>query len=200
MLVAYETGEVYGNIAAPAMLHELAVSSRAYRLELAMRSRLISATAVAALLALPWAALAHDATDHAKRLSISTEELPFGVEGDPRKASRTITLTTDDTMRYSQPQIRVAQGETITFAVTNKGKLLHELVLGTEDGLRRHAEAMRTNPGMQHDEPYMTHVKPGATERITWKFTKPGTFLYACLVAGHFEAGMKGTIVVAAGK
>jgi uncharacterized cupredoxin-like copper-binding protein len=161
-----------------------------------MRSRFVRVV-TAAVLALPFAALAHDTADHAKRPSISTEEHPFGVEGDPRKASRTIALTADDTMRYSQSQIRVAQGETITFVVTNKGKLLHELVLGTEDGLLRHAEAMRRNPAMQHDAPYMMHVKPGATERITWKFTKPGTYLYGCLVAGHFEAGMKGAIVVA---
>lgn len=57
---------------------------------------------------------------------------------------------------------------------------------------------MRKNPTMEHDEPYMAHVKPGATGRMTWRFTKSGTFLYGCLVAGHFEAGMKGTIVVAA--
>jgi uncharacterized cupredoxin-like copper-binding protein len=31
---------------------------------------------------------------------------------------------------------------------------------------------------------------------MTWRFTKSGTFLYGCLVAGHFEAGMKGRIVV----
>jgi uncharacterized cupredoxin-like copper-binding protein len=162
-----------------------------------MQSNLFRTSSIAVLLAMSWAALAYGAAVHAKRTSISTEERPFGVEGDPRKASRTITLTTDDTMRYSQSQIRVTQGETITFVVTNKGKLLHELVLGTEDGLQRHAQMMRANPGMHHDEPYMTHVKPGATERITWTFTKPGTFLYACLVTGHFEAGMKGTIVVA---
>jgi uncharacterized cupredoxin-like copper-binding protein len=106
----------------------------------------------------------------------------------------------DDTMRYSRSQISVKQGETITFVVTNKGKLLHELVLGTEDELKQHAELMRRNPGMEHDEPYIAHVKPGATERITWKFSKPGTFYYGCLVPGHFEAGMKGTVVVVANK
>jgi len=167
-----------------------------------MRIDLVRTAVLAALLALPAAALAHGTADHAKKASapISTEEHPFGVEGDPKKASRTIKLAMDDTMHYSDAQIRVAQGETITFVVTNKGKLMHELVLGTEDELKQHAELMRKNPGMEHDEPYMAHVKPGTTERITWKFTKPGTFLYGCLVAGHFEAGMKGTIVVAARK
>src|SRR4029450_8150843 len=129
---------------------------------------------------------------------ISTEEHAFGVEGDPKAATRTITMSMDDSMRYSQSQIRVKSGETVTFIVSNKGKLLHELVIGTEDELKKHAELMRMNPGMEHEEPYMAHVKPGGTERITRKFTQPGTFMYGCLVAGHFEAGMKGTIVVAA--
>ena len=86
------------------------------------------------------------------------------------------------------------------FAISNKGKLLHELVIGTEEELQKHAALMRKNPTMEHDEPYMAHVKPGSTEKMTWQFTKPGTFLYGCLVAGHFEAGMKGTILVTASK
>jgi len=49
---------------------------------------------------------------------------------------------------------------------------------------------------MEHDEPYMAHVAPGKTERIVWRFTKPGEFHYGCLVPGHFEAGMVGKIVV----
>ena len=163
---------------------------------------LVRTAVLAALLALSSTALAHGTADHAKKAStsISSEEHAFGVQGDPQKATRTITLTMDDTMHYSQSKLRVVQGETITFVVTNKGKLLHELVLGTEDELKKHAELMRKNPTMEHDEPYMAHVKPGATERITWKFTKAGTFLYGCLVGGHFEAGMKGSIVVAASK
>ena len=161
-----------------------------------------NALAIAALASLPLAALAHGTEDHAKarKSAISAEEHPFGVEGDPKKASRTISISMDDRMHYSHSEIRVAQGETVTIVISNKGKLLHELVIGTEDELREHAELMRKNPGMEHDEPYMAHVKPGTTERMTWRFTKAGTFLYGCLVAGHFEAGMKGRIVVAANK
>ena len=158
--------------------------------------------AVAAIAALPLAALAHGTNDHAKsaNAAISTDEHAFGVEGNPKMASHTIRISMDDTMHYSRPEIRVRQGETVTFVISNKGKLLHELVIGTEDELRKHAELMRKNPDMEHDEPYMAHVKPGATETMTWRFTEAGTFLFGCLVAGHFEAGMKGRIVVAAAK
>ena len=160
------------------------------------------AIAIAALAALPLKAFAHGSADHSKarKTSISKEEHAFGVEGDPKKATRTIALSMDDSMHYSKSHIRVAEGETVTFVVINKGKLMHELVIGTGDELNKHAELMRKYPGMEHDEPYMAHVKPGGKERITWRFTKPGTFMYGCLVAGHFEAGMNGTIVVAATK
>jgi uncharacterized cupredoxin-like copper-binding protein len=154
----------------------------------------------AAAAGFPHCAHAHGAADPAKArtASVSTEQHAFGVQGNPRSATRTIRMSMDDSMHYSVSRILVTRGETVTFVISNKGRLLHELVLGTEDDLNAHAQMMRKYPGMEHDEPYMAHVKPGRTERITWKFDKPGTFMYACLVAGHFEAGMKGTIVVAA--
>ena len=51
-------------------------------------------------------------------------------------------------------------------------------------------------PGIR--QPYMAHVKPGAKEAIVWTFTKPGAYMYGCLIPGHFEAGMKGAIKVVA--
>jgi uncharacterized cupredoxin-like copper-binding protein len=158
--------------------------------------------AVAAIAALPLAATAHGTEDQVKpaNAAISPDEHTFGVEGNPKMAGRTIPIAMDDSMHYSRREIRVRQGETVTFVISNKGKLMHELVIGTEEELQKHAKLMRKFPGMEHDEPYMAHVKPGATENMTWRFTKAGTFLFGCLVAGHFEAGMKGTIVVAAAK
>lgn len=42
----------------------------------------------------------------------------------------------------------------------------------------------------------MAHVAPGKTETIVWQFTKVGEFHYACLIPGHFEAGMIAKISV----
>ena len=55
---------------------------------------------------------------------------------------------------------------------------------------------MKKHPDMEHDEPSMTHVKPGATGDIVWQFTKAGEFQFACLIPGHFEAGMVGKLTV----
>jgi uncharacterized cupredoxin-like copper-binding protein len=127
---------------------------------------------------------------------ISTEEHPFGREGDPKKAVRTIKIDMADTMRFSPANLTVKQGETIRFDVKNSGKVMHEFVLGTLKELKEHAELMRKHPGMEHDEPYMAHVAPGKQERVVWRFTKAGEFYYGCLIPGHFEAGMVGKVTV----
>ncbi len=122
----------------------------------------------------------------------------FGQTGDPKQAARTMQIDMADTMRFSPAVITVKQGETVRFVVRNRGQVMHEMVLGTDEALRGHAEMMRKHPGMEHDEPYMTHVAPGKRGEILWQFTQPGEFKFGCLIPGHFEAGMVGTIKVVA--
>ena len=158
----------------------------------------ITDLAVLALLAAATpAANAHEekhapaAIDYAK-----AEETPFGKAADPRKAARTIRVDMADTMRFTPAELTVKRGESVRFVATNRGKAMHEVVLGTMDELKAHAEMMRKHPGMEHDEPHMLHVAPGKTGEMGWRFTKAGTFYYGCLVPGHFEAGMVGRIHV----
>ena len=90
----------------------------------------------------------------------------------------------------------VTRGETIRFVVRNDGKVMHEMVLGTAQALKEHAEMMKKFSGMEHDEPYMVHVAPGKTGEIVWQFTQSGTVQFGCLIPGHFEAGMIGKVEV----
>jgi uncharacterized cupredoxin-like copper-binding protein len=112
------------------------------------------------------------------------------------KVTRTIDVDMDDRMLFTPREIRVMQGETIRFRVTNSGKAPHEMVLGTPAELRKHAEHMRKHPGMEHDAPSMAHVAPGKSATIVWQFTQAGEFQYGCLIPGHFEAGMIGRVRV----
>ncbi|HSW08012.1 cupredoxin domain-containing protein [Aquabacterium sp.] len=143
---------------------------------------------------------AHEKEGHAakpKKYNASkVEETAFGREGDPAKATRTIRLDMADTMRFTPADIRVRRGETVKLVATNKGQVLHELVLGTADELKKHADLMKKFPAMEHDEPHMAHVKPGKSGEIVWQFTKAGEFQFACLIPGHFEAGMVGKVSV----
>ena len=122
--------------------------------------------------------------------SSKNEETAFGRTGDPARVSRTIEVGMDDTMHFTPGDIVIRRGATIRFKVSNSGKLMHEMVIGTMKELGEHAELMRKFPGMEHDEPYMAHVAPGKQEVIVWQFTKAGEYHYACLIPGHMEAGM----------
>jgi len=51
-------------------------------------------------------------------------------------------------------------------------------------------------PDMEHGEPCMAHVGPGQQGEIIWRFNQAGEFDFACLIPGHYQAGMKGRIVV----
>lgn len=143
---------------------------------------------------------AHEKEGHAakprKYDASKVEETIFGREGDPGKATRTIRLDMADTMRFTPADISVKRGETVKLVATNKGQVLHELVIGTADELKKHADLMNKFPGMEHDEPHMAHVKPGKSGEIVWQFTKAGEFQFACLIPGHFEAGMVGKVSV----
>lgn len=159
---------------------------------------LLLALAVSTLAPLSTAAGDPRGKSHASS-SISSEEHPFGMQGDPKKATRTIAIDMSDAMRFTPSEITVKQGETIRFVVKNKGKLLHEMVIGTMEELKAHHALMQKQPGMEHEEAYMTHVSPGKKETMVWKFTQAGEFYYACLIPGHFEAGMIGKINVVKG-
>ena len=149
----------------------------------------------AAALAGAASALAHGQGKAGRSGEVVKEQKPWGIAGDARGA-RTVEIRMGDDMRFRPERIEVREGETVRFVVRNRGKLLHEMVIGTGEELRAHAELMRKFPKMEHDEPYMTHVKPARTGELLWNFNRPGTFQFACLVPGHFEAGMTGTIVV----
>jgi len=124
------------------------------------------------------------------------EEHPFGRAADPRKAKRTVRVEMSDQMRFAPAELTVKRGDIVRFVPVNKGKLLHEMVLGTMDDLKKHAELMKKHPGMEHDEPHMAHVAPGKAGEIGWQFTRAGEYFYGCLIPGHFEAGMVGKVRV----
>ena len=150
----------------------------------------------AACIALPVGAFAHGGGAGKRPAEVRKEQKEWGIAGDARKAQRTIEVTMADTMRFTPEAIEVRQGETIRFVVRNSGKVMHEMVIGTKKELDEHAALMTKFPGMEHDEPYMTHVGPGKVGGLVWTFNRAGEFQFACLIAGHYQAGMVGRIKV----
>lgn len=128
------------------------------------------------------------------------ESEAIGKPGVAAKASRTVQIDMTDAMRFSPASVSVQQGETVRFVVKNSGKVKHEMVLGTEKELKEHYEVMKKNPEMEHADENMVTVAPGKTGEVIWQFTKAGKIDFACLQPGHYDAGMKGAVNVAAVK
>ncbi len=150
-----------------------------------------------ALAAFSGSVAAHGNEAHGKPAGpVKKEQKAWGIAGDAKKVSRTITLKMTDNMRFTPDRIEVKVGETLRFVVQNDGKVLHELVIGTKQELDEHAALMLKFPNMEHDEPYMAHVDAGKKGEIVWTFNRAGDFDFACLIAGHYQAGMVGKIKV----
>ena len=141
-------------------------------------------------------AVAHGDAAHNKSAGSIKEQKPWGIAGDARAVKRTIEVGMSDQMRFHPERINIKRNETVRFVLKNNGKLMHEFVLGTKKELDDHAALMLKFPNMEHDEPYMAHDAPGKTGQNVWNFNRPGTFEFACLIAGHYQAGMIGKIEV----
>ncbi len=122
-----------------------------------------------------------------------------GEPGDPKKPFRTVEIALTEgpgVMSYSVGRIEVRKGEQIKFVLNNTGYLAHEFLLDSIENNAKHKIEMEKHPDMEHDEPNGKKLEPKASSEIIWRFTKAGTFEFACLIPGHYEAGMKGIVVV----
>ncbi len=151
---------------------------------------------VLALMTIALSSSAFAGGNHAGGHGHDDEETAIGKPGVVARVNRSITIEMNDSMRYAPADVQVKQGETIRFVVKNVGKVKHELSLGTQQELLEHLEQMKKFPDMEHDEPSKITLAPGKRGEIVWQFTKAGTVNFACLMPGHYEAGMKGAIKV----
>lgn len=144
-------------------------------------------------------AFSHGDETHATNAGpVKKEQKDWGIAGDAKAVKRTVAISMSDAMRFTPNQIKVKLGETVKFTVKNDGAVMHEFVIGTTKENEEHAALMVKFPTMEHEEPYMAHVASAKSGEIIWTFNKPGQFDFACLIAGHYQAGMRGTITVSA--
>ena len=166
------------------------------------KAKKVFAVATCALALVATNALAHGDEHKAGHKATSTpvvkEQKPWGIAGEATAVVRTIRVSMNDQMRFVPDRLSISEGETVRLVVKNDGQLMHEFVIGSKKELDEHAALMKKFPNMEHDEPYMVHVAPGRTGEIVWTFNRAGEFAFACLIAGHYQAGMAGRISVRA--
>lgn len=136
-------------------------------------------------------AIAHEGEDD--------DDFAAGEPGDVQKPFRALEVTIsekDGAMTFSPAKVDVKRGEQIKFIIHNAGALRHEFHLASVQQNASHLIEMRKNPEMVHDDPNVQTVEPGKEAEMLWRFSKPGEFEFACLIPGHYEAGMHGNVVV----
>jgi uncharacterized cupredoxin-like copper-binding protein len=159
-----------------------------------MRKSTLPAAAVALLLTVTIAVI--DTRAHENHVIFSA-----GKPGDPKKPARTIrVMMLDDgsekEMKFEPAVITVRKGEQIRFVLENGGTESHEFMLATVAENRKHAELMKKFPDMEHDDPNGKRLAVFERRELFWRFTNTGEFEFACLIPGHYEAGMHGKIIV----
>ncbi|AWM28700.1 cupredoxin domain-containing protein [Sinorhizobium fredii] len=155
----------------------------------------------AAIFGLLVAALATSALASGNHVGGHGEAMAVGEPGKKANATQTIRVTMKETedgkMLFTPSTFKVRKGQTIVFAIKNAGELDHEFVLDQEDKVMEHKAVMEKFPEMEHDDPNAIRLAAGESGEIIWKFTNGGTFKIACLVPGHYDAGMHGDVTVA---
>ena len=113
---------------------------------------------------------------------------------------RSVEVRMDDQMRFTPNRLDVRAGETVRFVVHNDGKTEHEMVLGSEEDIKAHALAMQKGAGQGHAHNHgggvAITVAAGQRGELVVKFDQARTLEMACLIPGHYEAGMRGTVNV----
>lgn len=161
-----------------------------------MKKPLMAVGIALSLSMISFGALAHGQAHDSEPSMMPPEQKAWGIGADEQQVDRELVIRMSDNMRFTPDHFEVAEGETLRLIIKNEGQMLHELVLGTAEELQEHAALMAKFPGMEHDEPYMAHVDPGQTQTMTWTFNRAGRFEFACLLPGHFQAGMVGGLDV----
>ena len=131
--------------------------------------------------------------------------------GAPADPPRTIEIVGGDDMKYSVTTLKARPGESIRIRLVSKGTLprvamAHNVVVLkagtdvvkfiTEGAPFRVSDFIA--PAMKDAVIAKTALAgPGQTVEVTFTApSKPGSYPFVCTFAGHFQAGMKGTLIV----
>ena len=104
-------------------------------------------------------------------------------------------------LAYEPEDLAVEAGQEVRFVFVNAGKIRHEAYIGDAKEQAAHEDEMKDgDSGGGHDahgggNPKIT-VEPGQEGDLTYRFEEAGTFEIGCHEPGHYDAGMKLTVVV----
>lgn len=127
----------------------------------------------------------------------------MGEGADPDEFDREIEVVMAE-FAFDPATIEVQAGETVRFTLVNDGAVPHEFRLTTAHAAAEHIASGHEGHGDDdgeaghgHDE-VVLEVAAGATDTLTVTFDEHMEFdQIACLIPGHYEAGMLGDLEIA---
>lgn len=162
------------------------------RLSIRKHSRLASSIAIFTVLT----ALGTHAVADAVQMPAFPERPSIGMPGNINEVTRTIGIDISDIRHFSPSTIRVKAGETVRIAISNSGRVNHEMILGTANSLRNHYAVTTREGAGEHTASNLVAVEAGQTRELVWRFNRTGQVVFGCLLPGHYDDGTRGIIVV----
>lgn len=162
-----------------------------------MKMRLLTAVLAMGISPLSYASPVNDRPSTAPVASVQAMNV---VKSDPVTGGhREIRISMQDTaigeMKFSPSKLSLKSGTTVRFLIENQGDDIHEFILDKPEINAIHKQLMGSRAETHSAENAIT-LAPGETGELTWTFTGKGTVEFACLIQGHYEAGMFGRIIV----
>jgi uncharacterized cupredoxin-like copper-binding protein len=121
---------------------------------------------------------------------------PSGGGSPTAEGARTVQVRMTDDLRYEPAEFTFEAGETVSFEVTNAGTIVHEFLIGDEAAQEDFEMEMSEGDGMAHDSDAGVSVEPGESETFEYTFNDAGQLLAGCHEPGHYDGGMRATIIV----
>jgi uncharacterized cupredoxin-like copper-binding protein len=127
--------------------------------------------------------------------------MSFGMPGKASEVTRTVKVEAGD-MAFHLKALRIGEGETIRFVVTNTDEIDHDFTIGPAAMQAKHRAEMMEMMGdggamaKMHEDANAVYLKPGETKELIWTFGNVAELEYACNVPGHYESGMHGELRV----
>ena len=134
----------------------------------------------------------------------SSEPKPTTAEADATKAAaaalfsapagHTASLEMTD-LKYSNTALATKAGDVLEVFLANKGSIEHDFTLAKVPGEKALRVGGKDTDVSAGNEVH-AHLKSGESGLVRLKVSEAGTYEFWCTVAGHKEAGMKGTLTV----
>ncbi|MEX2144841.1 MAG: cupredoxin domain-containing protein [Candidatus Spechtbacterales bacterium] len=110
----------------------------------------------------------------------------------PNQGQKVVKMTMTD-FAFDPAIVNVSENETVKFVITNNGVVKHEFRIASMHEIEEHMGSGHGDHNGADNDANVLVLEPGETGEITYTFKGGEKLIFACLLPGHYEAGMKGS-------